>query len=172
MRCLSLILLLLVPTILMAQDYPHGDDFTISCEDCHTAEGWKYAANAVFNHNKTNFRLEGQHAVVNCRQCHTSLVFSEAKSNCSACHADLHNTTVGNDCSRCHTPKSWIATNITEMHQRSRFPLLGAHNTADCSACHTSASNLEFQPLGITCYDCHKTDYEADRKSTRLNSRH
>jgi hypothetical protein len=161
MRRLSLILLLLAPLFLWAQDSPHGKDFKYSCDDCHTTEGWKYSANAVFNHDKTNFRLEGQHTTVNCKQCHTSLVFSEAKTNCSACHADLHNTTVGNDCARCHTPKSWIVTNITEMHQRSRFPLLGAHNTADCSACHTSASNLEFQPLGITCYDCHKTNYES-----------
>ena len=41
----------------------------------------------------------------------------------------------------------------------SRFPLLGAHNTADCSACHISESLLEFKPLGVECIDCHRQDY-------------
>ena len=163
-------ILILVPLIIQAQEYPHGDKFTISCENCHTTEGWKYSSKAIFNHSTTKFILEGQHLSVNCRQCHVSLVFSEAKSNCSDCHSDLHNTTVGNDCSRCHTPKSWIVTNITEIHQKSRFPLMGAHNTADCTSCHLSSSKLEFQPLGINCYDCHKNDYESTTKPNHKQS--
>jgi hypothetical protein len=75
----------------------------------------------------------------------------------------MHYQTVGPDCSRCHTTKSWIVENITEMHQRSRFPLLGAHRTADCSACHKSESLLRFEPLGITCYDCHQANFVAAR---------
>jgi len=164
MRKLSLIpVLLLLIVQLWAQQNPHGKDFILNCADCHTTGGWKYSASAAFNHNNTQFKLEGQHVYTNCRECHTSLVFAETKTNCSDCHTDMHNTTVGNDCAKCHTPKSWIVNNITEIHQQSRFPLLGAHNTADCSACHTSASKLEFQPLGVECIDCHRADYDATK---------
>ncbi|MGE0020631.1 MAG: hypothetical protein AB7S72_13250 [Draconibacterium sp.] len=162
MRKLSFTLgLLFVLLQLQAQQNPHGKDFILNCADCHTSEGWEYTATPLFNHNSTNFKLEGQHNYINCRDCHTSLVFSEAKTSCADCHTDMHNTTVGMDCARCHTPKSWIVSNITQIHQQSRFPLLGAHNTADCAACHTSASQLEFQPLGIDCIDCHKKEYDA-----------
>ncbi|MEE4286895.1 MAG: hypothetical protein V2I31_12135 [Mariniphaga sp.] len=163
MRKLSLIFgILLLIFQLKAQENPHGDDFSFDCLDCHTTAGWTFsAATAKFSHDSTNFELEGQHVFTDCRACHTSLVFSEAKTNCMDCHTDMHNNTVGLDCARCHTPQSWLVSNITEIHQMSRFPLLGAHNTADCAACHSSASTLEFQPLGVECMDCHRQDYIA-----------
>ena len=163
MRKLSLILgILLLIFQLKAQENPHGDDFSYDCMDCHTTEAWIFSeSTASFNHDSTRFKLEGQHIFTDCKACHTTLVFSEAKTNCMDCHTDMHNNTVGLDCARCHDSKSWLVQNITEIHQLSRFPLLGAHNTADCSACHTSASNLEFQPLGIECVDCHRADYQA-----------
>ena len=73
----------------------------------------------------------------------------------------MHNQTVGSECARCHTPNSWIVNNITEIHQRSRFPLVGPHRTADCYACHknASASLLNFGPLGVECFDCHQANY-------------
>lgn len=60
-------------------------------------------------------------AEINCRQCHPTLKFAEAKSECNECHKDIHQSTVGLDCSRCHTPASWLVSNISEIHQRSRF---------------------------------------------------
>jgi len=161
MRKLSLIIgLIFLLFQSWAQQNPHGETLTFSCTDCHTTEGWVFSEEtASFNHDSTQFVLEGQHIHTNCAACHTSLVFSEAKSNCIDCHTDMHNNTVGPDCAQCHDPKSWIVDNITEIHQLSRFPLLGAHNTASCSDCHTSASQLEFEPLGVECIDCHQQDY-------------
>ncbi len=163
MRKLSLITILnLIFVFAWGQENPHGEKLSFSCTDCHTTSGWKFEMEkSKFDHNKTEFKLEGQHGLTNCSECHTSLVFNEAKSNCVDCHSDLHNTTVGTDCARCHTPKSWIVDNITEIHQMGRFPLLGAHNSIDCSACHTSASQLEFEPLGVECIDCHQDNYLA-----------
>jgi hypothetical protein len=100
----------------------------------------------------------------------TTLVFSEARSNCIDCHTDMHNNTVGLDCARCHDSRSWIVENITEIHQMSRFPLLGAHTTTDCSSCHSSASNLEFQPLGVECIDCHRQDYQATTNPNHIEA--
>lgn len=139
---------------------PHGEEFSIACEDCHNPKGWTLEAGTyTFNHNSTNFILEGVHQEVNCKSCHKSLVFSKAESECISCHTDMHYQTVGTECDRCHTPNSWIVNNITDIHQQSRFPLVGAHYTADCYQCHPSASLLKFEPLGIECYDCHQQDY-------------
>uniref|UniRef100_UPI003216E399 hypothetical protein n=1 Tax=uncultured Draconibacterium sp. TaxID=1573823 RepID=UPI003216E399 len=162
MRSLSLnIVILIWAFVAAAQENPHGEQLKQDCSDCHTTEGWNFVNTGKFNHKTTNFTLEGQHKVTECTTCHTSLVFSEAKTSCVDCHTDMHNTTVGSDCARCHNSQSWIVSNITELHQMSRFPLLGAHTTADCYNCHTSVSRLEFEPLGVECIDCHRQDYMA-----------
>ena len=169
----SLILLVLLSVSLFAQKSPHGESFKANCDDCHKTDGWKVDLKTVsFDHNKTRFPLIGQHQSANCKQCHTSLEFAVAKTDCNSCHTDFHEQTVGPDCARCHTPKSWTVTNITQLHQQSRFPLLGAHKTADCRECHKNmmststsasptASLLRFDPLGVQCYDCHKANYES-----------
>jgi hypothetical protein len=169
----SIILLVLLSASLIAQKSPHGDSFKANCDDCHKTDGWKVDLKTVsFDHSKTRFPLVGQHQSANCKQCHTSLEFAVAKTDCNSCHIDFHEQTVGTDCSRCHTPKSWTVTNITQLHQQGRFPLLGAHKTADCRECHKNmmssataasptASFLRFDPLGVQCYDCHKANYES-----------
>ncbi|NCA75907.1 MAG: hypothetical protein EOM90_06190 [Alphaproteobacteria bacterium] len=146
----------------LISESPHGKGFSYACSLCHSSKGWHLDKEIyAFDHNKTAFPLTGQHRSVNCRQCHATLVFSEATVECAGCHTDVHNQTVGPDCQRCHTADSWIINNITVIHQRSRFPLLGPHYTTDCSVCHKSASLLDFQPLGVTCFDCHSDDYYA-----------
>lgn len=166
MRKLSLIILSILALVLMSgrlvADSPHGKDFKLSCDLCHSSTGWKLDKSIYsFDHSKTAFPLAGQHQVINCKQCHPTLVFSDAKTGCVDCHTDMHNQTVGPDCGRCHTPKSWIVENITEIHQRSRFPLVGPHYTADCNQCHPSASLLRFEPRGVECFDCHQENYLA-----------
>jgi len=148
-------------------DSPHGKNFTVPCEACHSSKGWKLDKSIYsFDHNKTALPLAGQHQTVDCKVCHPTLVFSEAKTGCVDCHTDMHNQTVGPDCARCHTSKSWIVENINEIHRRSRFPLVGPHYTADCSGCHKLASLLQFESLGVECIDCHRTDYN---KTTNPN---
>ena len=129
MRKLSLIVIFTVFVVFTwAQENPHGEKLSFACMDCHTAEGWKYSlATSNFNHDSTQFKLEGQHSFTRCAACHTSLVFSEAKTNCNDCHTDMHNTTVGPDCAQCHNSSSWIVSNIAEIHQMSRFLFLFAN---------------------------------------------
>jgi hypothetical protein len=156
------LLILCVFLILYKQkgESPHGPDLKISCTTCHSSKGWKLDLEIYsFDHNKTKLALTGQHALLNCRQCHPTLVFSAAKPNCNECHTDMHQGSVGLDCSRCHNSASWLVSNITEIHQRSRFPLLGAHRTADCYTCHKSENMIRFDVLGINCIDCHRENY-------------
>jgi hypothetical protein len=159
-RLSFLILLLLFCRISFSQS-PHGKKLKISCEECHTNDSWKINLNNLkFDHNKTNFKLSGQHQKINCRQCHQSLDFTKGEMDCRSCHTDMHNGTVGFDCARCHSTQNWLVANVRQLHRSTRFPLLGAHAAADCYSCHKSGSLLQFEPLGVACYDCHKTNYE------------
>ena len=107
MRNLSLIILLVLFSISMVSQSPHGDELKIKCEDCHNPSGWNMVKGTyAFNHDSTKFQLEGQHQSIDCKMCHTSLVFSKAEPDCMSCHTDMHYQTVGFECARCHTPKS------------------------------------------------------------------
>lgn len=173
MRKLSLIIIVVLAFVFISARLmtpsPHGDKLKISCDVCHSAKGWKLDREIYsFDHSTTALPLTGKHKLTNCRLCHPTLVFSDAKPACADCHTDLHEQTVGPDCARCHTTDYWIVNNITEIHQRSRFPLLGPHVMADCSGCHKSSSLLRFDPLGIECFDCHQDDYNATTQPNHI----
>jgi predicted CXXCH cytochrome family protein len=165
MRILSfLVLCLFLVAFNQETRSPHGKDFKVSCNNCHSAKGWQLDKSVYsFDHGKTSFALTGQHVSINCRQCHPSLVFSEAKNECNECHKDIHQSTTGSDCSRCHNSGSWLVSNITRIHEASRFPLLGAHKLADCADCHKSENLARFDVPGINCIDCHRSDYMATK---------
>jgi len=146
-----------------AMQSPHGKTFKMKCSDCHTTENWNDVKPENFNHNSTKFPLVGQHKTVGCRECHPTLVFSDAPTECAECHKDIHQQTVGTDCARCHTPESWLVKNskIKEIHHQSGFPLVGAHATADCQRCHVSASHQRYDVISTECYSCHRDKYLA-----------
>ena len=166
----SVIVALLLSFNAMAQKSPHGDKFSMKCDVCHNPEGWTIKVNS-FDHKQTSFPLAGQHGALDCRKCHVDLVFSNAKSTCISCHKDMHQQTVGQDCERCHTPKSWLVTNVTALHQQSRFPLNGQHAQVDCYLCHKSASLLRFDPMGVECTDCHSNNYKATTNPSHVSAK-
>ncbi|MBK9104521.1 MAG: hypothetical protein IPL92_08110 [Saprospiraceae bacterium] len=141
---------------------PHGKDFKVSCDACHTSDSWSVSTDSIFfNHDSTRFALEGQHEVIDCRQCHTTLAFTETETKCTSCHLDIHQLSVGDDCARCHNSKSWLVDNITDLHRQNSFPLQGAHAVANCSECHISDTDLRFDPLNTDCFSCHQEDFVA-----------
>lgn len=161
MRILSL--LIFFALCFYKNDYAqsqHGDTFDIDCSYCHDSESWKVdLKNVTFDHSTTKFELTGQHNNVDCQSCHTTFKFSETSSECISCHKDIHTGTAGAECSHCHTPDNWIVKDILNIHQISRFPLAGNHKTADCQQCHSNYTELNFEPIGINCIDCHSADY-------------
>lgn len=167
MRILSFIIwyfLLYIFGVSTSDDSPHGKDFKISCSTCHSSKGWTLDKEIYsFDHSSTKLTLTGQHKELNCRLCHPTLVFSEAKAKteCVNCHTDVHSQSVGNFCDKCHTPDSWIVNNVTEIHQQSRFPLLGVHTMTECQKCHKSETLLRYDVLGVECYDCHRDNFQA-----------
>lgn len=147
---------------IFAQTNPHGPNLTLDCAKCHSPESWTFnKVNTTFRHDSTNFPLTGLHTTVDCRSCHDNLDFKQVKNDCASCHNDMHFNTVGNDCARCHTADNWLVSSlsITELHERIAFPLIGVHATAGCNECHTSESQLRFQPIGAQCIDCHRQDF-------------
>lgn len=145
---------------------PHGSKMVIDCAKCHSPQSWTMdTKTSTFDHAKdADFPLWGQHRSLDCQSCHGSLKFSEVQTNCNACHIDFHQQTVGNDCARCHNTRSWIVEEITRMHERTSFPLIGVHATQDCAVCHKDASLVNFAPTGVTCLDCHRAEYFAARE--------
>ncbi|MCB9344642.1 MAG: hypothetical protein H6576_13145 [Lewinellaceae bacterium] len=180
-----LIALFLGFAIPLLSQSPHGSELKIDCAACHNSSSWEISAaywqsydpykpgiskttgmpwgpdTLRFNHDKTEFALKGQHALVDCRACHQTLIFSEAPSDCATCHQDMHQQTLGNDCARCHNTDKWLVDNITDLHQQNGFPLTGVHTALDCNQCHINASGLQFERIGNDCINCHRQDYAA-----------
>ncbi|MEZ5059156.1 MAG: hypothetical protein R2879_19135, partial [Saprospiraceae bacterium] len=162
MRSLSLLILSLWITLGLQAQSPHGDNLKIDCASCHNPNGWEIDRSTLaFDHDTTTFALLGQHAVVDCKSCHTTLVFEQVESECISCHTDMHQQTVGTDCARCHSSQNWLVDDITDIHIQNGFQLLGVHNTIDCKECHTSASDLLFERIGNDCINCHMDDFTA-----------
>jgi len=144
---------------------PHGP-LQQACAVCHSAQAWVPAhVSASFDHARAGggFALEGAHVSVACKACHTSLTFKGVSRDCVSCHKDPHQGEVGTSCARCHTMRSFVdRTAMTRAHQLTRFPLTGAHVTADCESCHTRSSQgqMSFANRNTGCNDCHLKDYQ------------
>ncbi len=157
----TIIFLLILPAVMLAQS-PHGKNFKIDCSQCHKSDNWKVLLKEIkFDHSETAFPLTDQHKTVSCNSCHKSLKFAEAQSNCISCHKDIHQNTVSIQCESCHSTKSWLLTDVDNIHQQNRFPLTGLHQSLDCSACHKRYDNFNFEPIGTECIDCHKAAFIA-----------
>jgi len=143
--------------ILFAQevdDMPHGDDFELDCDICHSTEGWKVNPKSLeFKHEETGYPLLGNHAVVDCRSCHETLIFNHIGHACVDCHTDIHKNELGIQCENCHTPTSWDnRQDIFKIHETSQFPLIGIHAIVDCQSCHVSEQQQEYDNAGIAYY--------------------
>ena len=139
---------------------PHGA-LDIPCQNCHTSMGWKpIRSKPEFDHNRTKFPLRGMHESVTCNECHTKPEFSNTGTRCADCHADIHKRQFGAKCEQCHTVKGWNVQITQIKDHMNRFPLLGAHATVECDACHKSAAVGQFEGLATQCYSCHAADFK------------
>jgi hypothetical protein len=141
---------------------PHASSgFPTDCSICHSTAGWN---TSTFNHNTTKFPLTGAHTTVQCAQCHINNDYSgDLKTDCIGCHqTDFNNTnspphaTVGfpTTCLTCHTTVAW--TGAIFDHNKTKFPLTGAHISATCVSCHV---NNNYTTLPSNCVGCHQVDY-------------
>ena len=141
---------------------PHGVS-ELQCQSCHTNTAWKPIRGVPdFNHNtQTRFPLRGLHQSVGCTSCHVSLEFKEVGTSCSSCHADIHRRQFGGTCEDCHTVQGWKVSVQTVRQHTNRFPLVGAHATANCESCHRGAASSTFTGLSTSCISCHQSEYQS-----------
>ncbi|NNM22601.1 MAG: hypothetical protein HKO54_03535 [Flavobacteriaceae bacterium] len=169
MQRLSFIALLVVFSTNLFSQSPHGSGLTIDCAQCHNPSGWELDLETMsFDHNETNFDLEGAHLQTDCKSCHNNLIFDRAPNDCFSCHVDVHQQSVGNDCMRCHTSDSWLVFEIPELHEQNGFPLIGAHSNLSCVECHTTESSLVFNRMGNECIECHRSEYLATQNPNHV----
>lgn len=142
----------------------HEGKFGTNCLDCHTVQSFRYEYDEKsFDHALTEFPLLGKHKSVNCRDCHTeSLTDPVAHDACSTCHENYHKETFSEtflamDCNSCHSEEGFSPSSFDFIdHQKTSFPLNGAHQATPCIFCHQSDNNeWQFKSLDTKCVACH-----------------
>ena len=138
-----------------------------NCSDCHATNSWK---SVTFDHNRTKFQLKDKHAKVECRECHninksdnvSKFVFANLSTDCESCHLDPHfNQFIvagKTECSRCHAFKNWQPVEFN--HDRTKFPLKGAHAKVACEKCHikkvmAAGTFVKYRFGNTECSTCH-----------------
>lgn len=140
---------------------PH-ETFPADCSTCHEGTDWQgVREDFQFDHAaETGVPLEGAHARAACILCHNdrgpAAVF--ASRGCAGCHEDLHLGQLGPDCASCHQEETWRPIGQIELHQRTRFPLVGVHAATACQRCHVGAEVGRFVPTDTECVTCHRSD--------------
>ncbi|HQN65645.1 MAG TPA: cytochrome C [Methylophilus sp.] len=139
-----------------------------NCSECHTEHKGR-EANIVnldekaFKHNLTDFELKGGHMSekVGCKDCHKPKIkYRDAPAACVGCHKkdDKHKNSLGEKCADCHIEKNW--KDIRFDHDKSDFPLKGAHALESKVACKDCHKDNMFKQTPKDCYSCHKKDDE------------
>jgi len=134
---------------------------TGECKACHSEHLGRNAdivklRVATFDHGGTEFHLDGAHSAVACQACHVSgKPFRAAIASCGGCHksSDVHLGGLGANCSTCHGTTSWRGAHFE--HDRTKFPLRGAHREPPCAACHIAG---RFKETPVACGSCHAPD--------------
>lgn len=164
-------LLLLSAALLLAQApaaaqaplrSPHGElRHAVDCAACHSPEAWRpLRADPPFDHARdAGFALTGAHRLVGCESCHAGLRFDRpraAEDECAACHEDPHRGRLSTDCASCHDTQRFARARTSAVHERTTFPLTGAHRVIPCESCHRDERAGAFTPVDARCVACHQ----------------
>lgn len=140
---------------------PH-DKFPADCSLCHTGKDWHtIKSDFTYDHKaQTGVALDGAHEKVKCLMCHNDRgpVGFFAAQGCAGCHEDIHRGKSGRMCADCHTKDTWQPRDMIARHNRTRFPLVGAHASAGCFRCHPGAPVGNFEGADSACANCHQSD--------------
>jgi hypothetical protein len=161
----------------------HRGQVGADCQRCHGEDAWKPAR--PFKHARSAYPLTGKHARVACEKCHRSEPAPEGFAPtpgqvgpvnaaavvrykplefkaCTDCHKDPHQGRFGERCASCHTTADWKKLSSTAQerafHDKTRYPLRGAHADVKCVACHGPFPGVKAVFRGLPferCTDCH-----------------
>ncbi len=144
----------------------HKKELGPNCARCHTTVTW-LIPDMKEKHEQTRFPLQGKHLVADCDECHNRQSpnrYAGTPTECISCHQSEYLSTTapphvangfGTNCALCHnvTALSWPGA---FDHSTTGFPLLGAHQSLQCSSCHR---NNQFTNIPATCFNCHSQDF-------------
>lgn len=161
------------------------------CRRCHAATHFAPHTFDQVAHAETRLALEGAHADTECAACHSMpeeglpaagvRSFMGTELTCEGCHGDPHRGLldhgavsraggrgVHGSCAACHASTRFDDVDLAEFRHGhfAGFDLLGAHEQADCQACHPATSEADElgRRLGFAggsfervagCVDCH-----------------
>jgi hypothetical protein len=141
----------------------HGGFSGMHCASCHDTNGWKslFTADA---HRRTNFPLQGKHALIPCESCHgdrRDRAFARPTVDCRTCHAaDLARASASGvphdgfppNCLDCHSFWRWSPASFSG-HDVC-FPISGGnHAGIGCVTCHVRL------PVPLVISGCNSTPY-------------
>jgi len=145
-----------------ARDPNHTQlNYPLDCEACHGTRAITWEG-AEFSHDA--FPLKGQHAVIDCSDCHSGGLYEGLPTVCVFCHLedylnakDPDHKQLGfhTDCEVCHGTDAVSWQNVDFAHNQY-WVLQGAHTDLDCSQCHVKNITLPTE-----CMNCHLKDYES-----------
>jgi len=164
---------------------PHAGRLGPRCGSCHVAGGFRIIDRKTFDHEQTRYPLRGKHRGVDCARCHAPQVGGERPpyARCEFCHRDAHAgqaTRAGAivDCAACHGVEGFRpATYSVADHERTDYPLAGAHRPVACAKCHPKnparapaaklgTAGVLLRPAHGACRDCH-AEAHAGQLTTR-----
>ena len=136
------------------KDDKHKGQEGKKCEACHHEQSWK---KTDFDHRQSRFALTGKHILVECKKCHATPMFKDAKSDCWSCHEkqDVHKRRLGTGCESCHNNRDWKDWDFD--HNKTSFKLVGKHKDISCVECHKTPV-LKKMTLTANCASCHDKD--------------
>ena len=162
---------------------PHKGGFGPKCADCHATAGFKVIAKGRFDHDRTRYPLRGKHAALACEKCHNEKTAWGKKppfATCDGCHKDPHAGQTmlagkSTDCAACHGVDGFKPSTYTvALHNKSKFPLEGAHAATLCADCHgrspagdpklvaaaVGSAKVWMHPVHGRCVDCHRDPHQ------------
>jgi hypothetical protein len=151
------------------KDDKHKGQLGEQCENCHVEDNWNRIVR--FDHNRTKFPLLGRHALVECKSCHKTLEYKDAKSDCFSCHRkdDVHRLALGEKCEKCHNARDWKSWDF-DHGRKTKFPLDGGHAKLKCEACHHKPVKDDAR-VPMACAACHEKDDVHEGKFGRMCDR-
>jgi hypothetical protein len=137
-------------------DDEHKGQLGDKCESCHSEQSWK---KTEFDHAKSKFPLLGRHYYVECKDCHKTPQYKDAKTDCNSCHVkdDAHKGRLGTGCETCHNARDWKIWDF-DHDQKTGFALDGGHKGINCYECHSKPSKSKKLATPVTCGQCHFSD--------------
>lgn len=148
-----------------------------ACKQCHREHRGRKARivllnKGAFNHDVTDFILEGEHAVQECVACHKkSRKYNQATTSCYSCHKekDIHKGKLGKKCEGCHVELGWNKSGFNH-DKKTKFPLKGKHAKIECQSCHPGN---RFKKTPKICASCHGlNDVHAGRYGKKCHKCH